>query len=127
MNHPVFRRVQGRLLLEGTMSASVEFLARNPGTMNPDIPSPDKRPDLAALEKRFGDVARISTLEKPIAELERQNAKTRELTTGLLSVLAAPAALMLFSPQTWVVWFAWLYVIAVGYELLKRMFRFLLS
>ena len=32
------------------MSASVEFLARIPGTMNPDIPSPDKGPDLAALE-----------------------------------------------------------------------------
>ena len=36
MNHPVFRHVQGRSLLEGTMSASVEFLARIPGTMNPD-------------------------------------------------------------------------------------------
>ena len=54
-----------------------------------------------------------------IAELERQNAKTQELAAGLLSVLAAPAALMLFSPRTWVVWFAWMYVIAVGYELVE--------
>ena len=38
-----------------------------------------------------------------------------------------PAALVAFSPQNWIAWFAGLYVIAVGYELMKRLFRFLMS
>jgi hypothetical protein len=99
------------------MSSAVEFLAKNPATTR----------DLAALEKRFGDGARISTLEKRIAELERQNARSQELVAEFLAVLAVPAAATVFSPQTWTVWFAWLYVIAVGYELMKRLFRFLMS
>jgi hypothetical protein len=101
------------------MSSAVEFLTRNPSTMT--------TPDLAALEKRFGDGARISALEKRVNELERQNAKTQELTTEFLALLSVPAALIAFSPQTWTVWFAWLYVIAVGHELMKRLFRFLMS
>jgi hypothetical protein len=41
--------------------------------------------------------------------------------------LWVPAALVAFSPQNWIAWFAGLYVIAVGYELMKRLFRFLMS
>jgi hypothetical protein len=81
--------------MEDRMSSAVEFLARNPGTTNGD---------LAALEKRFGNVVRISTLEKRIAELERQNARTQELATELLASLSVPAALIAFSPQTWTAW-----------------------
>jgi hypothetical protein len=103
--------------MEDNMSSAVEFLAKNPATT----------PDLAALERRFGDGARISVLEKRIAELEHQNARTQELATEFLAFLSVPAALIAFSPQTWAGWFAWLYVIAVGYELLKRLFRFLMS
>jgi hypothetical protein len=104
--------------MEDEMTSSVEFLARNPATPNGS---------LAALEKRFGDAARISVLERRIADLERQNARTRELVAEFLAVLSVPAALMAFSPQTWTGWFAWLYVIAVGFELIKRLFRFLMS
>jgi hypothetical protein len=105
--------------MEDKMSSAVEFLAKNPATTT--------NGDLAALEKRLDNVVRISALEKRIAELERQNARTQELATGFLAFLSVPAALIAFSPQTWAVWFAWLYVIAVGYELLKRLFRFLMS
>ena len=100
------------------MSSAVEFLARNE-------PTPTR--DLAALEKRFGDATRISTLEKRIADLERQNTRSQELVAEFLAVLSVPAVLIAFSPQTWTVWFAWMYVIAVGYELMKRLFRFLMS
>ena len=72
------------------MSSAVEFLARNPGTTNGD---------LAALEKRFGNVVRISTLEKRIAELERQNARTQDLATEFLASLSVSAALIAFSPR----------------------------
>jgi hypothetical protein len=104
--------------MEDKMSASVEFLARNPSTPTGD---------LAALERRFGDATRISTLEKRIAELERKNARSQELVAEFLALLSVPAALIAFSPQTWTVWFAWMFVIAVGYELMKRLFRFLMS
>lgn len=106
------------------MSSAVEFLTMNPST-NPGTTPPAG--DLAALEKRLDDVVRISALEKRIAELERQNAKTQGLAAEFLALLSVPAALMAFSPQTWGVWFAWLYVIAVGHELMKRLFRFLMS
>ena len=106
------------------MSSAVEFLARNPAT-NPGSTAPAH--DLAALEKRFGNLERTTLLERRVAELERQNAKTQELAGGLLALLSLPAALAVFSPQSWLVWFAWLYVIAVGYELMKRLFRFLMS
>jgi hypothetical protein len=104
--------------MEENMSSAVEFLARNPST---------PAGDLAALEKRFGNVMRISQLEKRVSELERQNARTQELATEFLAFLSVPAALIAFSPQSWTVWFAWMYVIAVGYELMKRLFRFLMS
>ena len=100
------------------MSSAVELLARNPSTL---------AGDLAALEKRFGNVMRISQLEKRVAELERQNTRTQELATEFLAFLSVPSALIAFSPQSWTVWFAWMYVIAVGYELMKRLFRFLMS
>lgn len=100
------------------MSSAVEFLARNPSTATGD---------LAALEKRFSNVIRISELEKRVAELERQSARTQELATEFLAFLSVPAALIAFSPQSCTVWFAWMYVIAVGYELMKRLFRLLLS
>jgi hypothetical protein len=110
--------------MEDKMSSAVEFLARNPAT-NPGSTAPAH--DLAALEKRFGNLERASQLERRIAELERQNAKTQELASGLLALLWVPAALVAFSPQNWIAWFAGLYVIAVGYELMKRLFRFLMS
>ena len=106
------------------MSSAVEFLARHSGTDQAARPAGR---DGAALEKRFGDLARVSQLERRVAELERQNAKTQELASGMLALLSIPAALAVFSPQNWLVWFAWLYVIAVGYELMKRLFRFLMS
>jgi hypothetical protein len=110
--------------MEDKMSSAVEFLARNPAT-NPDVTSPAH--DLAAFEKRIGTLERTSRLERRVAELERQNAKTQELASGLLSLLWVPAALVAFSPQNWIAWFAGLYVVAVGYELMKRLFRFLMS
>ncbi len=116
LNLPADRRVQTGM--EDKMSSAVEFLARNGGSTNGNA---------AALEKRFGNEARISVLERRIAELERQNARTQELATEFLAFLSVPAALIAFSPQTWTAWFAWLYVIAVGHELMKRLFRLLMS
>ena len=106
------------------MSSAVEFLARNPST-DPGTARPAH--DLAALERRLGSLERVYQLERRVAELERQNAKTQELASGLLSLLWVPAALVAFSPQNWIAWFAGLYAIAVGYELMKRLFRFLMS
>jgi hypothetical protein len=89
---------------------------------------PSRRPAIwPPWKKRFGNVTRISQLEKRVAELERQNARTQEVATEFLAFLSVPAALIASSPQSWTVWFAWMYVIAVGYELMKRLFRFLMS
>ena len=81
--------------MEDEMSSAVEFLARNPAT-NPDTAPPAY--DLAAFEKRLGNLERTSQLERRVAELERQNAKTQELASGLLALLWVPAALVAFSP-----------------------------
>jgi hypothetical protein len=97
--------------------------------MNPAIAalSRSSNADPVAIEWRLERLERVSALEKRLAELERKNARTQEIVTDFLALLGAPAALMAFTPQSWTGWIVWLYVLAVLYELMKHLFRWLIS